>query len=247
MKNIFIIILLISGLGTTFGQRIDDCSECDSKTYTELEIIDNELFEIELLRNEIFARHNYSFQNERLNEHFSKYAWRQIAETKSFSISDLNDIENKNIELFKKVESKIRKERLDLIGELNKLKSATLNNDTAKVESVLPGISSMNLPYRILKLVFQRLSIEDINWFKGKAQTSITEDNGRCKSNTTILISKNVVEMSTTSPMSHSDLMKGDEAFEYPSEYYSEEENTLGIELLFKDGKLIFNRFIAID
>ncbi len=245
MKNKLIIFLLTLSTGTVLGQRLEDCSDCNSNTYKETDILDNELFEIELLRNEIFARHNYIFKNERLNDYFSKFPWQKAVEDEPFSNSDLNFNENENIKLFKKVEAKIKQERQVLIKELMGLQSAILSNDTAKVNAVIPEINSSSSSFKILKSAFQAISVEEINWFKGMAQFTLTKDNGVYKTRTAILIDKNIITIYITDPMAHSDLMTSEEAFEYPSVYFSEDEYMEGVELIFKEGKLSFKGVIA--
>lgn len=69
-------------------------------TKAELAGCDAEL--LGYIRNEILARHGYSFTKEKYQEYFGSKYWYEINE--EFSFSDLSDVENANVELIKSLE-----------------------------------------------------------------------------------------------------------------------------------------------
>lgn len=53
---------------------------------------------LELAKNEIFARYGHDFSSEKLNTYFNTRAWYNKIEGKKVAVSDLNEIERKNVE-----------------------------------------------------------------------------------------------------------------------------------------------------
>ncbi len=248
-KKVLLLFIIFSSIISN-AQKLENCSECSSVKYSELDIRNNELFELQLLRNEIFARHNYSFKNQRLEKHFLNYDWYKPDYNNSIKKVVLNAIEEFNIQLFKTKEEKIKKNRELLINELEELKVAIEKNDAFFIKTFLNGVIDDNnesLKRTLLSAihnVLNSININDINWHKGKAQYEILTDNGFSISSKGIYIKGNSITIMITDPMKHSDLMRNDDAFEYPSDYYSESENTSGAELEFKNGKLILINLI---
>lgn len=245
MKYKLTIVFILCFLHPSFGQHLDHCSACNSKVYSESDIVENKLYEIELLRNEIFARHNYIFNNERLNEYFSKFSWRDTVNSEPYSNSSLNTFELKNIETFKKVERQMLKKRQQLIQELKLLKSAIQLNDGKQLALFIPERHFKNANFEKIKSAIITLPLDDIHWFKGKAKYVVEIDNGRRKALKAININANMITILVIDPMAHTELMKKEEAFKYPSDYSSEDEHLVGIEFLFKNGELTFKKFIG--
>jgi hypothetical protein len=243
-KKIPILFILFLSIVSN-AQKLENCSECSSVKYSESDIISNELFELQLLRNEIFARHNYSFKNQRLEEYFSNYNWYKPDYKNPIKEIKLNLTEQHNVDIFKAKEETIKKNRTLLISELEKLKTAIKENDVSFINTFLNGVvknddkSFGSALLNAIETVLNSIDISNINWHKGQAKFEILTDNGFSVSSQGIYIKGNSVTIMVTDPMKHSDLMKNDDAFEYPSDYYSESENTSGAELEFKNGKLI--------
>lgn len=241
MKNI-LFLLFISTYTFSFSQKLTTCLQCSTTKYSKSDITENKLYELQILRNEIFARHSYQFKNNRLGEYFSQFNWyNNLNLTK---IVNLNTIEKHNVTLFKQKEEIIKNNRKLLIIELKKLKKAVMNNDNNFINTVFKSfISKQNNYYphneliSALKSVFESVNLDFINWHKGKAKYSIEIDNGFSISSKAIHISKNSITIIVTDPQSNSSLMKND-AFQYPSDYFSEAENSAGGVFEFKNGKL---------
>ena len=243
-KKIQILFTLLLSIVSN-AQKLENCSKCSSVKYSESDIISNELFELQLLRNEIFARHNYSFKNQRLEEYFTNYNWYEPNYKDPIKEIKLNLTEQHNINIFKTREETIKKNRTLLISELEKLKTAIKENDVSFINTFLNGVvknddkSFSSSLLNAIETVLNSIDISNINWHKGQAKFEILTDNGFSISSQGIYIKGNSVTIMVTDPMKHSDLMKNNDAFEYPSDYYSESENTSGAELEFKNGKLI--------
>ncbi|MFL1896378.1 YARHG domain-containing protein [Aquimarina sp. 2-A2] len=243
-KKIPILFILFISIVSN-AQKLENCSECSSVKHSKSDIISNELFELQLLRNEIFARHNYSFKNQRLEEYFSNCNWYKPDYKNPIKEIKLNLTEQHNVDLFKAKEETIKKNRTLLISELEKLKTAIIENDVSFINAFLNGVvktvdrSFGSALLNAIETVLNSIDISNINWHKGQAKFEILTDNGFSVSSQGIYIKGNSVTIMVTDPMKHSDLMKNDDAFEYPSDYYSEAENTSGAEIEFKNGKLI--------
>ncbi len=252
MKKTFLTLIILFYCTISNAQKLEDCSLCSSKKYSDTDIIDNELFEIVLLRNEIFARHNYSFKNERLEEYYSKYDWYTPDHSNSNKKISLNQIEQNNIALFKSKEEKIKKNRSLLLRELEKLQSAIKLKDTSYIKSVFNAVIEINDHSFYSALVFaintvlSDINVNHINWHKGKAQYETRTDNGFSIATKGIYIEGNSITIISTDPMTHSSIMSDDDAFEYPSEYHSESEGSGGAEFEFKNGTLILKKTLFV-
>ncbi|WP_299617478.1 YARHG domain-containing protein [uncultured Tenacibaculum sp.] len=248
MKNFILILTFTLFSSIVSAQKITSCENCNTTKYNLQSIKENHLHELELLRNEIFARHGYQFNNDRLDEYFSNFYWYK-GTTKNVS---LNFIEQHNVTLFKTQENKIKQHRKKLISELQKLKKAVLNNDTDFIKNVFDNYTSENgndYPYEALvnalESVLKSTDIDAMYWHKNQAKYSIEIDNGFSVSSKGIYIKNDTISIIVTDPQKHSSLMK-DDAFEYPSSYYSESENSAGGVFEFSNGKLkLVNLYFA--
>ncbi len=250
MKKAPILLILFLISQYIYSQKLEDCSSCHVKKYSQSDIKENELYEISLLRNEIFARHHFSFKNERLNETFSKFEWyNPNFDVKSNEIN-LNSIELSNIIVFKTKENIIIQKRKKIIQELEKLKNIVNQTDDINTSSILDlnNIIDIDDPIYpailgVIKHVLNSVDIKNIGWHKGKAQYEIRIDNGFSISITGIYLKKNEITILSSDPMKHSDIME-DDAFDYPSEYYSESEQTSGVEIEYINGKFVLKNIM---
>ena len=244
MKYLPLLILFLFTHTTINAQKLRSCSQCSTQKYKPSDIKQHKLFELELLRNEIFARHGYKFKNYRLEEYFSNFEWYKYDYKKPLKTIHLNAIEKHNVALFKRKEKEIKHNRELLINELKKLKKAVNTNNDVYIKSVFnPTITKKQGSYYsgivdALNTVLNSFKIDDMSWHKGKAKYSIKTDNGYSISSKGIYIDGNSIFITISDPQEHSSLMKGD-AFEYPSDYFSESESSIGGEFEFKNGKLI--------
>jgi hypothetical protein len=250
MKKRSLLVVLCLAYIVSNAQKLERCSQCASTKYKDIDIKENLLFELQLLRNEIFARHHFSFSNERLEAYFSNYAWYQPNHNAPIKTVNLNAIELSNIKLFKAKEDLIKANRSLLISTLKRLKLAFQQNDTLVINSLFskllkrPEKSIYNTLRDGVGTVLNAVDFNAINWHKGKAQYTIVVDNGFSVSSKKLYITGNTITITVSDPMKHSKLMTHDDAFEYPSGYFSESEFTSGVELEFKEGELILVRTI---
>ncbi|AUC75530.1 YARHG domain-containing protein [Olleya sp. Bg11-27] len=249
MKKLLLLVTLLVYFNSS-AQILKDCSKCASITYSDSDIINNKLYEIELLRNEIFARHNYIFKNQRLEAYYSEYDWYKPNYKTPINKINLNAIEQHNIDLFKTHEAKIITNRQLLINELEKFKLALKENDSAFIKSTFNGVikntdeNFYSDLVNIMDNILNTVVLKNIYWHKGKAQYELLIDDGFSISSKGLYINGNTVTIMHTEPMTHSSLMDNNDAFQYPSAYYSESESTSGAKFEFKNGKLILIQLI---
>lgn len=243
MRTVLSTIFVLFHCLNSLAQALENCSQCATEKLSLSDIENRELYEIELLRNEIFARHQYAFKNQRLSDYFYGFDWYKPNDQEQESKVSLNAIEQHNISVFKAKEAEIKEYRKALIQELVKLKDAINSKNTPDIKSIL-GSTLYGDPVlydamiSALSNVLNTIPIDQIHWYRGKAQYKITTDNGFCVSLKAIIIENEIISISITDPMRHSDLMNHEDAFIYPSQYYSEDENTAGGIFEFKNGKL---------
>ncbi len=222
MKNYILLVLVLCSM--TIKAQLEDCSDCATIAYTAKDISKNSLYQLQLFRNEIFARHQYIFKDERLLEHFQEYLWYQPDYNNPAEIT-LNDIENTNIVLFKAAENRIKKKRQRLFAELSELKRVLRQKDTITINMFLDdGLSdgaNKEGAMNELNAIFSKINLKDVNWYRDAAIYSVSTDNGFLISKTELLIDGNKVTLSR-GDLEHSEIMK--EPFKYGSDYYSESE-----------------------
>ncbi|WP_299242186.1 YARHG domain-containing protein [uncultured Aquimarina sp.] len=222
MKNFILLFLFI--ITTHLQAQLADCSSCDTITYTTKDIAKNSLYDLQLLRNEIFARHQYIFKDERLLEFFQEYLWYQPDYNNPAEVN-LNAIENANITLFKTAEGRVKKKRQRLFSELNELKRVLKQKDTVTIGLFLDdGLSNeVNLigAMNELSTIFSKIDLKNVNWYKDEALFKMSVDDGFSVNITYLRINGSEVILST-GDIKHSEIME--EPFKYGSGYYSESE-----------------------
>ncbi|MBW1296893.1 YARHG domain-containing protein [Aquimarina litoralis] len=222
MKNTILLFLLFFSL--LLQAQLEDCSACDTQKYTKKDFAKKSLYDLQLLRNEIFARHQYIFKDERLLEHFQDYSWYQPDYNNPPEIT-LNDIENANIALIKSAESNIKSKRKRLISELKELKRVLTVNDTITINLFLDnGLRDEVNPevaLNELKSIFSKINLKDVNWYRNEALYKVSTDNGFSIIETSLRIDGSEVILGR-GDVTHSEIMK--EPFKYGSNYYSENE-----------------------
>ncbi|WP_299221919.1 YARHG domain-containing protein [uncultured Aquimarina sp.] len=222
MKNTILFFLLLITINVQ--AQLEDCSACDTITYTTKDIAKNSLYDLQLLRNEIFARHQYIFKDERLLEFFQEYLWYQPDYNNPAEVS-LNPVENANIAIFKAAEGRIKKKRQRLFSELRELKRVLKQKDTITINLFMDDALSdnENLEGAIKELngIFSKIDLKDVNWYKDTAIYKVSIDNGFLVRITDLRINGSEVILST-GDIKHSEIMT--EPFQYGSSYYSESE-----------------------
>ena len=219
MKYVVIAFLVFT---TNIAAQIKDCSKCSTIKYTAKDIPVYNLTALQLLRNEIFARHQYVFKDERLESYFRKFDWYHPDYNKPNKIN-LSDIETHNVNLFKSQEDIIKSNQEALLAALEEFKKDLLSGDHQKVKKYLENVEDQVDSLAIKELVdfIEKVDIQDIHWYGNRALYQIDLDNGFVIHRKSIEIDNNNIRIEISVP-THSKQIK--KSFEYGSDYYSEYE-----------------------
>ncbi len=218
--------------------QLKDCSQCKKTAYSSTDIENLQLFELQLLRNEIFARHGYIFKNDRLSEFYSQFDWYL---PKKSSKVKLNKNEKHNVELFLSKEKSIRNYQNQIIISLSELKVAAQQNDIPFLNSFFRSYTdqySIKELTKVLKDFLFLINPDDIHWHKGNGYYKVNIDNGFHQITTQLTIESNHIRLSK-GVRSNSEIIE--KPFEYPSTYFSENEFMNLWVLKFKNGLLILD------
>jgi len=119
MRNIILIIALF-----LFSENLLAQEELGYKFQNEM--YSKSLNDLNLLRNEYFARQGYSFKNQELKEHFNQFSW--YTGTKSIDKIELSEKDQAHVNFIKKVEEekKINKSRVKILKILPKIPAESM-------------------------------------------------------------------------------------------------------------------------
>jgi len=180
MKQTSLIITLFALLVFKInGQPINDCSICSKQLLNADQLKNKSLEELVLLRNEIYARNGYVFNNYSFGYYFENQKWYQPAS--SNDEIQLSDIEQKNVALLKSLENKIQNRRNIAISDLKRLKTALNENDKQIINEFVGNIMIITEDYwaiEYLKKAMNHINLDDIHWNKNKGFYSVSIDNG---------------------------------------------------------------------
>ncbi len=243
MKKILTLIIILAFTQSAFSQ-IENCSECDSRIYSEKEISHLSLLELKILRNEIFARHQYVFKDERLSDYFSdKYDWYKPNYNSENKI-ELNDFEKQNISLLLDNENEKEVLKATIIEQLKALKQALTNNDTIKVNSVISEVVKgssddySNSIKRELNEILSKLNLDEIHWYNENGLFKVTTDDGHFLNEISIKIESPIIIL-RYADIGHSELLKDETVFSFGSDFYSENEYQSWFTFEIQNNKLI--------
>jgi hypothetical protein len=229
MKNITVFILLILLSLSSFSQ-IDNCSQYNSKIYSEEDITHFSLLELKILRNEIYARHQYIFKDDRLSDYFlKKYDWYK-PNYKSENKIELNNFEKKNISLLLKKENEKIALKNTIIEKLKVFKQALISNDTIKSNSNINKFVTDNEYVNLssireqLNEILTSINIDKIHWYNESGLFKVTTDDGHFLNEKSIKIN-NFRIILQYSDIGHSELLNKETAFSFGSDFYSENEH----------------------
>lgn len=111
-RNIFMIFLVVIICFCQINAQISSgCKypEASNRNLTSEDLAGKALWELKIMRNEIFARHGYKFKTEEMREYFNKQEWY---EPKYDDVkSKLTEIENANIKMIKQYEDNLQKSK----------------------------------------------------------------------------------------------------------------------------------------
>ncbi|GAA3784032.1 YARHG domain-containing protein [Flavobacterium ginsengiterrae] len=224
---------------TSNAQTLKDCSACAVKIIKTEQIKDLSIDEIRLLSNEIFARNGYQFENSRFQNYFETKSWyKSIANNKSIV---LKEIEKQNIKILQDQTKLLKAEQEELINQLKTLKKLVLTNQTDELKSKFGFVYEQQYGSEnaeLLKKVFNKINLDDINYYKSNGLNSVMTDNGFVKIVYELAIEKREINL-YYNYMSHSKIIEGFDEF---NDYHSEDEYMYNWQFEFKNNKLKFIR-----
>lgn len=241
MKRIlFTIIFLIIVQNPLFGQILTDCSSCSTKIIKAEQIKNLSIDEVRLLSNEIFAKNGYVFENYRFQNYFQQKAWYHPDSNKNITY---NDIEKKNIAFFQNTIKSLKTRQIDLVNQLKSLKTQILNNQNRELKTNF-GFHYEDLKdneeSKLLKEVFNKINLDDINYYKNNGLYKTITDNGFVKVVHEIYVKGDNVNISYNY-MAHSEII---EDFDEFTDYHSENEFMYNWHFEYKNSRL---QFIKLD
>ncbi len=249
MKNLIVSILFCLPL-VVYSQHLESCEKCHEIKYTEAQISENELYELKLLRNELFARHHYTFENERLTAYFSDFDWYEPNYELDIKEIVLNETERHNVQLFLNKQHSLDQDQAKLINEFKTLKHAMREDQSHYLDNFFLNYDeanyyTKNLVQRDIQSILNKMELKQVHWFKGKVHYTVKIDNGYAISTYQLIIDQSKIALSVSAPGAHSKIMTHEEAFSFPSTYHSEEESYVEFQLEYKYGKLMLVRVIS--
>ena len=226
MKNFYTLIIFLSLTVCSFSQ-IANCSECHKTAYSKKDVNHLSLLELKIFRNEIFARHQYLFKDDRLTDYFlNKYDWYKPDYKTAVTIT-LNDVEKKNINLLLELETIKEDLKKTTIITLQDFKLALIKNDSLKINIALTTEIENNVDpismKRELKKVLSKIDIDGIHWHNEKGLFKITTDDGYFLNEVSIVISNNQITL-RYADIGYSELFNDDTAFSFGSNFDSVNE-----------------------
>lgn len=243
MKKVTLFIIVFLSMQNLFSQ-IKDCSECDKKTYTYKDISHLSLLELKIFRNEIFARHQYVFKNERLTDYFlENYAWYKPDYNSKNSIQ-LSAIEKQNINLFLKYENEKEAFKVSIVEELKDIKRTLISHDTININSLINRVEKeQQKEYYTeikneLKDILSAINVNEIHWYNEKGLFKVTTDDGYFISEKAIEINGDTIILSFAYS-GYSELLNDDTAFKFGSDFDSTNEYASWYTFKIIDGKLV--------
>lgn len=229
MKKILLLLIIIFAFTQNIFSQIINCSECDSKKYSEKEINHLSLLELKVLRNEIFARHQYVFKNDRLKDYFlERYDWYK-PNYKLENIIELNNFEKENSRLFLKKENEKVELKKTIIKKLNLFKQALISSDTLTTNTSISKFVidneyvNSNSIRKELKEILISINITRIHWYNESGLFKRTIDDGYFINEIAVKINGSKIILQYAN-IGHSELLKDETAFSFGSDFYSENE-----------------------
>jgi len=238
MRTISTLIILLF-LQTSFGQALNSCASCKTQLIKAADVKDLNADKIRLLKNEIYARNGYEFDNYRFQEYFDSKSWyKSIQDNKKVV---LNDIEKKNIAFLKEAEKILEDQKKEMIVQLKNFKTLVNENKTDALKATYNFIyeqSENNYEQKLLKEVFSKINLDDIHYYKNKGTHKVNVDNGFVQIVYMIYIENDEITISYNY-MTHSEIIEG---FDVYTDYQSESEYSYNWQFKFSKNKLNYIR-----
>lgn len=218
--------------------QLTDCSECAERqiTFSEIESLSPD--EVNLLKNEIYARKGYQFESSRLDDYFSSQPW--FVPAKSNEDVELSKTERLNVKMLSEREKELEMNRGMLLKQLEEMKNLVLQNDTASLRIFYgwkPDFSLESVEW--MATTMRLVQPKEINFYKHQGMYEVAIDNGYKIVYHSITINEGRI-LVNQNIATHSQIIPD---FDQYTDYRSEMEETyMGWEFLFEDGTLRFVR-----
>lgn len=173
-----------------------------------------------LKRNEIYARNCYNFSDSTLQDYFSYQPWyNPVDDNKEM---DLNEIEQKNIILIKRIEDRRLAKYTAIKNYFLRLKQATASQDKAYIKKVFGNMEMEHEQHAIRTLapLMSKIEPDNINYYKNKGLYETRIDNGFVIQIYSLEIEGNKIVLSYNYS-AHSEIIEG---FDECTTYMSEDE-----------------------
>ena len=206
MRYVIFVLLFVLLCNYSRGQVIDDCSLCGEELLTKEHIDGLSLEKLALLRNEIFARNGYKFNNGLLAYYFNRYRWYvPFSDNKDVELSKTEEI---NVNFLRAAEKNLQKLRDTSLYDLKRLKEAFNNDNKSVINEYFKEKHYDDLEGRLLddlKETLNKLDIDAIHWNNGRGLYKVTVDNGYNISGNQIYITGDTI-MIEKGDYSHSEI-----------------------------------------
>lgn len=223
------------------AQSLKDCAICSTQVVNSEQIEALSVDEIRLLINEIFARNGYQFENSRFQNFFEEKSWYKSKNDNKSVV--FNEIEKKNIKLFQDKTKELKTNQKELINQLKVFKNLILNDKKEELKTEFSFYyeqQTADNESKLLKDVFNKVNLDDINYYKSQGLNSIITDNGFVKIIYEVSIENENVNL-YFNYMAHSKIIKDFDEF---TDYHSEDEYAFNWQFEFKHNKLKFIRLV---
>jgi len=193
MKTFYVTLFTLFVLKTAIAQSLTDCASCATQRLKPEQIENLSIDEIRFLTNDLFARKGYKFKKGEVDSYYAEKKWYKPVKNNDEII--FNEIEKQNISLFQQHTLVLKNNREKMMAELQRLKQYVLA-DNAQELSRQFKYTKTNSDFQYLQKALEKISVNDINWFKHKAKYELTIDDGDFVRVYSIKIDRNKIRIS---------------------------------------------------
>lgn len=175
MKILYITLFTLFFLKSAYAQSLKDCASCVTHLLKPEQIENLSIDEIRFLTNDLFARKGYRFKKGEVDSYYKQQEWYNPIKSNDEII--FSEIEKQNISLFQNRTLFLKNRREKLISELQSLKQYVLVDNAPELSRRFEYVKTKG-DFQYLQKALEKISMNDINWFKHKAKYELTIDDG---------------------------------------------------------------------
>jgi YARHG domain len=192
MKICYITLFTLFFLGSAYAQSFKDCAVCATQIIKPQQIESLSIDDIRFLTNDLFARKGYRFKKGEVDGYYTQKEWYKPVKNNDEII--FNETEKQNISLFQNRTLFLKSSREKMITELQHLKQYVLADNAEELSRRFKFVKAKE-NFQYLQKVLEKISVNDINWFRHKAKYELTIDDGDFIRVYSIDIDKNKVQI----------------------------------------------------